>query len=126
MSGETYTIISFLVAIVTAIAYSSTKIAQENERFAVFVTGYFAGFKGPGLVFKTAAHKLVRLKIGDIGTLISYEFARFGEDDIPVAKTEKLRVGDPVRIERFDDSGLYVVKSSVPAKTRCPECGHEF
>ena len=126
MSGETYTFFSLLTALVTVIAYSSTKIAQENERFAVFITGYFVGFKGPGLVFKSMSHKLVRLKIGDIGTLISHEFARFGEDDIPVATSERLRVGDAVRIERFDESGPYLIKSSVPAKTRCPECGHEF
>ena len=119
-------LILVVVALIVAVLPSSMKIAHENERFAVFVLGRFAGFKGPGLIFKSSTSKFIRLKIGDIGTLTRREFARFGENDIPIKNTADLRVGDSVRIERFDETGLHLVKSSVPPRTHCPKCGHEF
>ena len=70
-------IVLVVVVLITAVLYSSIKIAQENERFAVFIIGRFAGFKGPGIVLNTSASKLVRLKVGDFGTLTSHEFASF-------------------------------------------------
>ena len=118
----------FLIVMIVAIfvLYSSIAIAQENERFAVFMLGRFVHYKGPGLVLKSGTQRLVRLKVGDIGTLTSREFARFGEDDIPITNVDTMDVGDPVRIDGFDGTEPRLVKSSLRPKTLCPNCGHEF
>lgn len=113
-----------LVAIFVFI--SSIAIAQENERFVVFMLGRFVRFAGPGLVLKSFTTRLVRLKVGDIGTLTSHEFARFGDADIPVSHVDAFAVGEPVRIDGFDKAEPRLVRSALRPKTRCPECGHEF
>ncbi len=103
------------------------RIANESERFAVFVLGRFHSYKGPGLVIiSPSITKVARLKIGDIGTLTSSEFARFGEIDIPVSNTDSLKQGQAVRIDGFDGVEPRLVASSIPAKTMCPKCGHSF
>ena len=106
---------------------SSLKIAAESERFAVFGMGRFVAFKGPGLIFiSPGVHRAVRLRIGDIGVLSSSEFARFGPVDIPVKNIGSLRQGQSVRIDSFDGVEPRLVESSLPAKTMCPKCGHQF
>lgn len=115
-----------LLLIAVFVFYSSIAIAQENERFAVFMMGRFVRFAGPGLVLKSFNTRLERIKVGDIGTLTSHEFARFGDTDIPVSNVETVAVGDPVRIDGFDGTEPRLVKSAVRPKARCPECGHEF
>ena len=67
-----------LLLIAAVIVYRSIAVAAENERFAVFHLGRFQAFKGPGLVFKTNYQQAIRLKIGDIGSVTSLEFIRFG------------------------------------------------
>ena len=120
-------IISLLIAVVVIyILATSLKIANEDERYAKFVLGRFAGYIGPGLVLKSQASRVYRLKIGDVGTLTSTEFARFGDADIPISVNERLGVGDSVRIEAFDEKGPRLVSSPIPVKSRCPKCGHEY
>lgn len=104
---------------------SSIAIAQENERFAVFVIGRFVAYEDPGLVLKVGPQRLLLLKVGDIGTLTSHEFAKFGEVDIPIRDAELSEVGAPVSIDGFDDTEPRLVESSRRPKTRCPDCGHE-
>ena len=115
-----------ITALVIVIAYNSLKIANENERFAVFMLGRFVNFKGPGLVFKTNVMKLVRLAIGDLGTVTGPEFVRFGETDIPIPQASKFRTGDSVRILSFVESGPVLVRADETAVQRCPKCGHEY
>ena len=118
-------VLFFLVALFTLT--SAFRMANEGERFAVFVLGRFHSYKGPGLIIVAPTISQVhRLRIGDIGTLTSSEFARFGEIDIPVSNTEALLQGQPVRIDRFDGVEPRLVASSLPAKTMCPKCGHSF
>ena len=75
-----------LMIIVTVFLVNTLKIAQESERFAVFVLGRFHSFKGPGLILITPYTQQVhRLKAGDVGVLTSPEFARFDTVDIPVS-----------------------------------------
>jgi hypothetical protein len=128
--GELITFSILIYAIVLVgivyVLYSSIAIAEEDERFAVFVIGRFVDYKGPGLVLKVGPQRLVRLKVGDIGTLTSHEFAKFGEVDIPIRNAESLGAGDPVRIDGFDGTEPRLVRSSIRPKTRCPNCGHEF
>jgi len=116
-----------LTLLVTVILYQSLKIAGESERFAVFVLGRFQAYKGPGLVLVIPhTQQAHRLRIGDVGTLTSYEFARFGDVDIPVRNVRSLRRGQAVRIDGFDGVEPRLVASSVAATTTCPNCGHEF
>lgn len=113
--------------IVMVFLVNSLKIANESERFAVFVLGRFQAFKGPGLVLITPySQKVHRLKVGDIGVLTSSEFARFDMVDIPVSNVGSLRQGQSVRIDGFDGVEPRLAASSVPAKTICPNCGHNF
>lgn len=114
-------------AVVTVLLMSSIKIANESERFAVFVLGRFQAFRGPGLILIAPyTQKVHRLKVGDIGVLASSEFARFGTADIPVSNVESLRQGQAVRIDGFDGVEPRLVASSVPSKTICPNCGYNF
>lgn len=115
-----------LVLVALFVVYSSIGIAQENERFAVFMLGRFVRFAGPGLIMKTVAMRLVRLKVGDIGTVTSHEFVKFGEVDIPFGNLGSFAVGDPVKIDGFDGTDPRLVESALRPKTRCPQCGHEF
>ena len=112
--------------LVIAVVASSIRIANESERFAVFVLGRFLSFKGPGLVFKTKAMKLVRLKVGDIGEVTSPEFVRFGEADIPISQAREFRIGDSVRIISFSEESPFLARSDKAPLHRCPKCGHEF
>ena len=118
--------LSLLILLLIVVAYSSIAIANEDERFAVFLLGRFEGLKGPGLVLKTHVRKLHRLRIGDVGTLTSPEFARFGEANVPVGDASNLRVGDAVQITGFDNQSLRLARSSLPPKHKCPNCGHEY
>jgi len=116
-----------LFIIVTILLVNSLKIANESERFAVFILGRFQAFKGPGLVLITPyTQKVHRLKVGDIGVLTSSEFARFDTVDIPVSNVGSLRQGQAVRIDGFDGVEPRLSASSVSAKTICPNCGHNF
>ena len=113
--------------IVSVVLMKSIKIANESERFAVFVLGRFQSFKGPGIIliapYTQRAH---RLKLGDIGVLSGSGFARFETVDIPISKVGSLRQGQAVRIDGFEGVEPRLVASSIPAKTICPNCGHNF
>ena len=116
-----------LAILVIVILYRTIRIVGESERFAVFLLGRFQAFKGPGLVIVIPdVQKAHRLRVGDIGVLTGSEIARFGEVDIPVSNTGSLRQGQAVRIDGFDGVEPRLVASSVPAKTICPNCGHNF
>ena len=116
--------LSIFVIIVLA---SSMKIAGESERFAVVMLGRFQAFKGPGLILIAPnIQQAHRLRVGDIGVLAGSEIARFGTVDIPVRDVGSLRQGQAVRIDGFDGVEPRLAASSVPAKTMCPSCGHQF
>ena len=116
--------LSIFVIVVLA---RSIKIASESERFAVFVLGRFQAFKGPGLVLITPnIQKVHRLKVGDVGSIAGSDFARFDDVDIPVDSAASFKQGQAVRIDGFDGVKPRLIASSVPAKTMCPSCGHQF
>jgi len=117
---------SLIAAILIVVLYSSIKIAQEDERFATFMLGRFAGYKGPGLVINATPMKVHRLKVGDLGVLTSPEFAEFGKVSVPVRNTGKLNVGDSVRITGFEENWPLLVSSSVRPTQHCAQCGHQF
>ena len=114
-------------AIVTIILIKAAKIAAESERFAIFTLGRFDRYLGPGLVIIVPFTQLaVKLKVGDLGVLVSREFATFGEFDIPVKNTDSIRIGQAVRIDGFDDVEPRLVASSTRPMNQCPNCGHEY
>ena len=120
------TTILIVAALVIVVAYSSIRIANENERFAVFILGRFWKFKGPGLVFKANTMKLIRLRISDLGVVTSPEFVRFGESDVPISQASEFRIGDSVRILSFGENGPFLARSDEAPIQRCPNCGHEY
>lgn len=115
-----------LLLIVIVLLAASLKIANENERFAEFVLGRFAGFKGPGLLFRSPTSKMVRLSIGDDGVVRNAEFVTFGDTDVPISSAASFRTGDKVRIDGFDSNEPRLVASSTESKHNCPKCGHTF
>lgn len=102
------------IAMIVLLA-QSIRVASEYQRFAVFVVGRFGGFRGPGLLLKIpgSANKWVRLSVGDEGTLMGPDVARFGQCDIPVSSKEKIRLGSLVRIVGFSET---VAEISASAK----------
>ncbi len=124
MSLATLLVASLVVIVVL---YQSIKIADESERFAVFLLGRFMDFRGPGLIFVTpGTQRIVRLKIGDIGSVKGPDFVTFGEVDIPFDGLSSFRVGQSVRIDRFDGARPVLAASSIAPKNTCPNCGHQF
>jgi len=120
------TTILIVAAAAIVVAYKSIRIANENERFAVFMLGRFLKFKGPGLVFKTNTMDLIRLKIGDLGVVTGPEFVRFDESDVPISQAGEFRIGDSVRILSFGENGPFLARSDEMPVQRCPKCGHEY
>jgi regulator of protease activity HflC (stomatin/prohibitin superfamily) len=79
------------------------QILRDDERLAVTRLGRYQGLRGPGLVwYFPIMDKVVRLRVGDIGDLITSELARFGEVTIPVA-VDRI-TGSRAQIAGFDDS----------------------
>lgn len=119
---------ALLIALLAIVLITmSLKIAREDERFAVFTLGRFAGFSGPGLVVAAPfVTQLCVLKVGDLGVMTGAEFAKFGDTDIPVKNTHSLRTGQAVCIDGFDGTEPRIVSSSARPMNQCPNCGHQF
>ena len=119
--------ILLLLVLVVVLLTTSLKIAAEEERFAVFTLGQFSGFRGPGLIFVAPfLTRVHRLRAGDIGILTSSEFAEFNSVNIPVMNTQSLEIGQPVRIDGFDDTEPRIASSTQRATNQCPKCGHQY
>ena len=79
------------------------QVLKEDERFALFRHGQYQGLKGPGIVWCLPfLGTRVRLRVGDIGTLVTSRLAHFGDVTIPV-EGDKLS-GSRVRIVGFNGS----------------------
>ncbi len=120
-------IASIWTLLVMIIIAKSVLIVGESQRFAVFRLGRFNAYVGPGLVLVMPfLDRAIRLKVGDIGELISTEFATFSDVQIPVSSIGSLRAGSSVRIAAFDKSGPQLEAALVGSSNRCPKCGHEY
>lgn len=118
-----------LVAVMAIILMSSIRIARDSERFAVFILGRFAGFKGPGLLLRIPGQVAIwhRIKLGDRGELLNGGLARFGSFDLPVQSVAPARPGTFVRVTSFAPSSVVVEPSEDQVRSlRCPKCGHHF
>ncbi len=79
------------------------QVLRDDERLALFRHGEYQGLKGPGVVVYLPFFGVrVRLRVGDMGSLMTSELARFGDAVVPVVG-EGLS-GSRVRIVGFDDS----------------------
>lgn len=79
------------------------QVLKEDERLALFRHGEYQGLKGPGIVWCLPfLDARVRLRVGDMGTLMTSTLAHFGDVTIPVVG-DKLS-GSRVRIVGFNDS----------------------
>lgn len=100
------------------------RIASEDERFATFITGKFAGLKGPGLVLLLpgAAPQYLRVRLGMEGESQSYEPASFEGRAVPITAEKSIKAGNKVKITGFDENGLRV--QAIPSFLICEKCGH--
>jgi hypothetical protein len=67
-----------------------------------------------------------RLKVGDVGIVKGSGFVAFGGVDIPLLGLESFRQGQSVRIDSFDANMPKLIPSAMPAKSMCPNCGHQY
>ncbi len=116
-----------LIVIVIAVVYlaMSIRVAKENERFAVFLLGRFAGFKGPGLVLKMpgGSSKFARIALGSQGEIQSNELALFEGNAMPYKAVTSVRAGAKVRVTGFEKAAVQV--ESLQQFVVCEKCGHK-
>ncbi len=113
-----------LVAVAVIYVALSIRIAGENERFAVFMVGRFAGLKGPGLVLRVpGASGLVRIALGAEGEVQSNELVSIGSRSLPYVAGGSVRSGAKVRVSGFETARVKVE----PLQTFlvCEKCGHK-
>jgi hypothetical protein len=102
----------------------SIRIAGENERFALFMVGRFAGLKGPGLVLKVpGASDLIRIAVGAEGEVQSNELVSIGARSIPYVAGGSVRSGAKVRVSGFETARVKV--EPVQTFVVCEKCGHK-
>jgi len=115
-----------LILLAVAVIYValSIRIAGENERFAVFMVGRFAGLKGPGLVLKVlGASDLVRISLGAEGEVQSNELVSIDSRSIPYVANGSVRSGAKVRVSGFEPARLKV--EPLQKFLVCEKCGHK-
>lgn len=115
-------IVIVIVAVYLAMGF---RIAKENERFAVFILGRFAGFKGPGLVLKMPGgpSKFARIALGSEGEIQSNELALFEGHAMPYKASTSVKAGSKVRITGFEKAAVQV--EALQQFVVCEKCGHK-
>jgi len=103
----------------------AVRIANENERFAVFTIGRFIGLKGPGLMLKLpgGATDFVRVALGAEGEVQSNELVLIGGRAIRYTSKDPVRSGARVRVSGFDAGGVKV--EPLQRIVVCEKCGHK-
>ncbi|HUT73067.1 MAG TPA: hypothetical protein VMW89_20540 [Desulfatiglandales bacterium] len=114
--------------IIVIILSRSIKVTADQERFAVIALGQFKKLKGPGLLFKFFWSEVewVKLRLGDSGELVSPEFGRFQDKDIPVVVGASTKVGSLIKIIGFEENKIVAHLDSEQRRAYvCEKCGHE-
>lgn len=79
------------------------QVLRDDERLALFRLGQYQGLKGPGIVvYLPILDTTVRIRVGDIGNLMTCETALFRGASVPVSGDEL--AGSQIEIVGFDDS----------------------
>lgn len=117
-----------IIIIITVVLLNALKIAQEQERFAVIKLGKFYELKGPGLLLKLMGSdaEWIRLRLGERGELVSPEFGRFQNKDIPVIVDAGTQIGSMIKIIGFNGKKVLAHLDLEQRRTViCEKCGHE-
>jgi hypothetical protein len=119
-----YTVLIVLGLAVIFLAMA-IRIANENERFAVFAIGRFVGLKGPGLVLKMpgGGADLVRIALGAEGEVQSNELVLIAGRAMRYSSKDPIRSGARVRVSGFDAAGVQV--EPLQKFIVCEKCGHK-
>ena len=110
------------------VVLSTIKLVPDGERFAVFILGRFARFKGPGLVLKipSTGSEWKLVKAGERGTIISNEVGQFAAGHLPMLLDGRAIPGASIRVTGFEPDRLHAAVDSDQTKTViCAKCGHE-
>jgi|SRR6266853_192810 len=115
-------IVVVIVAIYVAMAI---RIANDNERFAVFTLGRFVGLKGPGLVMTIpgSGSNFHRVALGAEGEIQSNELVLIGNRTIPFTSDATVRSRQKVRVCGFDSAHVKV--ELLQQFLVCQKCGHK-
>jgi hypothetical protein len=114
-----------LLVLVTVVAVTGLRIANEDERFIVTTLGKFKAIIGPGLMMRMpfTQDKWKRIKVGDLGTFIGDAQVRFGDTVAPTTETD-FTPHTSVVITSFRDGKIWVSETSSRIVI-CEKCGHE-
>jgi hypothetical protein len=114
-------------ALLAILILACIRVVPESERYAVFALGRFAGFRGPGLVFKGKGPAVWRkVRTGERGTIISSSTVRLGIGDLPALIDGQPKVGAFVRVTGFETGRLLVAVDVDQRRViKCTKCGHE-
>lgn len=106
--------------------FAGLKIANENERFAVFAVGRFVGLKGPGLLLKWpgGATKFIRISLGAEGEALSNELVSLEDHSVPYESNSTVRAGSKVRVVGFGENTVQVEK--LQRLVECDKCGNKI
>lgn len=116
-------LILFIIIVAVYLAMA-IKIANENERFAVYALGRFVRLKGPGIILKMPGNvaELVRISLGAEGEVQSNEFVTINDRPLPYTTDRKIRAGSKVRVTGFSSSTIEVEPTE--QFVVCEKCGH--
>jgi len=114
-----------LIAILAVYLAMAFRIANENERFAVFALGRFVGLKGPGLVlrFPGSGYDFHRVALGAEGEVQSNELVLIASRAVPFTSKKAVRSGARVRVCGFDSARVEV--EPLQQVVVCEKCGHK-
>jgi len=114
-----------LVAVLAIYLFMAIRIANENERFAVYALGRFVGLKGPGLVLKVpgGGYDFHRVALGSEGEVQSSELVLIASRAMPFISKTSVRTGAKVRVCGFDSARVEV--ESLQHIVVCEKCGHK-
>lgn len=78
-------------------------VLRDDERLAIVRLGQYQGLRGPGIVTSLPVmDRCMRLRVGDVGNLVTSDTALFGNMTVPVMGDELW--GSQVRIVGFEES----------------------
>lgn len=105
MTETTHFLLKLAGVISLLLGYAAIHKCEKWERIAVFRRGKLLALKGPGnIVAIPLLDRCNKLAVGDAGVVMDNEAVAFNEQRIPVIFSSFTRVGDRVRILRFDKS----------------------
>jgi regulator of protease activity HflC (stomatin/prohibitin superfamily) len=119
--------LNFVFLIIFVLFIAGIKILRDQERVAVILLGRFQKFKGPGLMVKwpSTEIKWIKVSVGDRGEVLTPEWVRIQNRDMPFKPDNSIKVGNFVRIMGFTEDKLIVAYDDNQQRSMiCENCGH--